>query len=172
VKGRPAWWRAGPFNTTLHRTGLVALTTDVPPVVLNAAEAPIFADTTRRGVVGANLQTQLKTSFKAVRCSSRFTARHCRCRSTGRIRHRQPRPGGHPGLDDGLGQISSSTVTGPSLTRRPLHVGTEHAGFPLRAELSQAASSRTVTSGSATAPGAAAFHVAAPLSVFSLMGTG
>jgi hypothetical protein len=35
----------GLFNTTLRGTGWVALTTDGPPVVLNAAEAPTFADT-------------------------------------------------------------------------------------------------------------------------------
>jgi hypothetical protein len=35
----------GLFNTTLRGTGWVALTTDGPPVVLNAADAPTFADT-------------------------------------------------------------------------------------------------------------------------------
>jgi uncharacterized protein (AIM24 family) len=55
----------GLFNTTLHGTGWVALTTDGPPVVLNAAEAPTFADTNAVVAWSANLQTQLKTSFKA-----------------------------------------------------------------------------------------------------------
>jgi uncharacterized protein (AIM24 family) len=55
----------GLFNTTLRGTGWVALTTDGPPVVLNAAEAPIFADTNAVVAWSANLQTQLKTSFKA-----------------------------------------------------------------------------------------------------------
>ena len=35
------------------------------PVVLNAAEAPTFADTNAVVAWSANLQTQLKTSFKA-----------------------------------------------------------------------------------------------------------
>jgi uncharacterized protein (AIM24 family) len=51
----------GLFNTTLRGTGWVALTTDGPPVVLDAGAAPTNA------VVAwsANLQTQLKASFKA-----------------------------------------------------------------------------------------------------------
>jgi uncharacterized protein (AIM24 family) len=55
----------GLFNTTLRGTGWVAITTDGPPVVLNAAEAPTFADTNAIVAWSANLQTQLKTSFKA-----------------------------------------------------------------------------------------------------------
>jgi uncharacterized protein (AIM24 family) len=55
----------GLFNTTLRGTGWVALTTDGPPVVLNAAEAPTFADTNAVVAWSANLQTALKTSFKA-----------------------------------------------------------------------------------------------------------
>jgi uncharacterized protein (AIM24 family) len=55
----------GLFNTTLRGTGWVALTTDGPPVVLNAAEAPTFADTNAVVAWSSNLQTQLKTSFKA-----------------------------------------------------------------------------------------------------------
>ena len=43
----------------------MALTSDGPPVVLNAAEAPTFADTNAVVAWSANLQTQLKTSFKA-----------------------------------------------------------------------------------------------------------
>lgn len=55
----------GLFNTTLRGTGWVALTTDGPPVVLDAAEAPTFADTNAVVAWSANLQTQLRTSFKA-----------------------------------------------------------------------------------------------------------
>ncbi len=55
----------GLFNTMLRGTGWVALTTDGPPVVLNAAEAPTFADTNAVVAWSAGLQTQLKTSFKA-----------------------------------------------------------------------------------------------------------
>ena len=55
----------GLFNTTLRGTGWVALTTDGQPVVLDAAEAPTFADTNAVVAWSAHLQTQLKTSFKA-----------------------------------------------------------------------------------------------------------
>ncbi len=55
----------GLFNMTLRGTGWVAITTDGPPVVLNAAEAPTFVDTNAVVAWSANLQTQLKTSFKA-----------------------------------------------------------------------------------------------------------
>ena len=55
----------GLFNTTLRGTGWVAITTDGPPVVLDAAEAPTFADTNAVVAWSANLQTQLKTTFKA-----------------------------------------------------------------------------------------------------------
>lgn len=55
----------GLFNTTLRGSGWVALTTDGPPVVLDAAEAPTFADTNAVVAWSAHLQTQLKTSFKA-----------------------------------------------------------------------------------------------------------
>ncbi|MCV7229788.1 AIM24 family protein [Mycolicibacterium komossense] len=55
----------GLFNTTLRGSGWVALTTDGPPVVLDAGESPTFADTNAVVAWSANLQTQLKTSFKA-----------------------------------------------------------------------------------------------------------
>lgn len=55
----------GLFNTMLRGTGWVAITTDGPPVVLNAAEAPTFADTDAVVAWSSTLQTQLKSSFKA-----------------------------------------------------------------------------------------------------------
>ena len=55
----------GLFNTTLRGNGWVALTTDGPPVVLDASEAPTFADTNAVVAWSSGLQTQLKTSFKA-----------------------------------------------------------------------------------------------------------
>ncbi|MER7556473.1 AIM24 family protein [Nocardioides sp. NPDC126508] len=55
----------GLFNTTLRGTGWVAVTTEGEPVVLNAGEAPTFADT--NAVVGwsLGLQTSLQKSFTA-----------------------------------------------------------------------------------------------------------
>lgn len=55
----------GLFNTTLRGSGWVAITTDGAPVVLDAAEAPTFADTQAIVAWSADLQTSLKSSFKA-----------------------------------------------------------------------------------------------------------
>jgi uncharacterized protein (AIM24 family) len=55
----------GLFNTTLRGTGWVAITTDGPPVVLDAGEAPTYADTQAVVAWSADLQTQLKSSFSA-----------------------------------------------------------------------------------------------------------
>jgi uncharacterized protein (AIM24 family) len=55
----------GLFNTTLRGTGWVAITTDGPPVVLDATQAPTFADTQAVVAWSADLQTQLKSSFGA-----------------------------------------------------------------------------------------------------------
>src|SRR3954453_14713477 len=55
----------GLFNTRLRGTVWAALTPEAPRALLNAAEAPTFADTNAVVAWSANLQTQLKTSFKA-----------------------------------------------------------------------------------------------------------
>lgn len=75
----------GLFNTTLRGTGWVALTTDGPPVVLNAGEAPTFADTNAVVAWSANLQTQLRASFTAGALIGRGSGRHSRWPSTGRV---------------------------------------------------------------------------------------
>jgi uncharacterized protein (AIM24 family) len=49
----------GLFNTTLRGTGWVAVTTDGEPVVLNAAEAPTFADTDAIVAWSIELQTSI-----------------------------------------------------------------------------------------------------------------
>ncbi|WP_378527867.1 AIM24 family protein [Nocardioides vastitatis] len=55
----------GLFNTTLRGTGWVAITTDGDPVVLNAAEAPTFADANALVAWSVHLQTTIKSSFTA-----------------------------------------------------------------------------------------------------------
>jgi uncharacterized protein (AIM24 family) len=55
----------GLFNTTLRGTGWVAITTDGPPVVLNPAEAPTFADANALVAWSTHLQTSIKTSVTA-----------------------------------------------------------------------------------------------------------
>lgn len=55
----------GLFNTSLRGTGWVAITTDGLPVVLNAAEAPTFADANALVAWSINLQTSIKSSVSA-----------------------------------------------------------------------------------------------------------
>ncbi|WP_139977962.1 AIM24 family protein [Nocardioides litoris] len=53
----------GLFNTTIRGTGWVAIVTDGEPVVLNAAEAPTFADTDAIVAWSAHLDTSLKSTM-------------------------------------------------------------------------------------------------------------
>ena len=55
----------GLFNTTLRGTGWVAITTDGEPVVLNAAEAPTFADANALVAWSVHLQTSIRSSVTA-----------------------------------------------------------------------------------------------------------
>ncbi|MDZ5621680.1 AIM24 family protein [Nocardioides bizhenqiangii] len=55
----------GLFNTTLRGSGWVAITTDGEPVVLNAGEAPTFADTDAVVAWSVDLQTSIVKSFTA-----------------------------------------------------------------------------------------------------------
>ena len=147
----------GLFNTTLRGTGWVALTTDGPPVVLNAAEAPTFADTNAVVAWSANLQTQLKTSFKAGALIGRGSGEALQVSFYGKVSSsssrrracRSPQPVGHN---------SSSTVTGPSLTSSTCMCA-PNTPVSTCAPSRRNASAKAVTSGSATAPGAAAFQV-------------
>jgi uncharacterized protein (AIM24 family) len=55
----------GLFNTTLRGSGWVAITTDGDPVVLNAAEAPTFADANALVAWSVELQTGIRSSVTA-----------------------------------------------------------------------------------------------------------
>lgn len=55
----------GLFNTTLRGTGWVAITTEGMPVVLNAAEAPTFADAQALVAWSVQLQTSLRSTVSA-----------------------------------------------------------------------------------------------------------
>ncbi|HWI43239.1 MAG TPA: AIM24 family protein [Nocardioides sp.] len=55
----------GLFNTTLRGTGWVAITTDGDPVVLNAAEAPTFADANALVAWSVHLQTSIRSTVSA-----------------------------------------------------------------------------------------------------------
>jgi uncharacterized protein (AIM24 family) len=55
----------GLFNTTLRGTGWVAITTHGQPVVLNAAEAPTYADANALVAWSVHLQTSIRSTFTA-----------------------------------------------------------------------------------------------------------
>lgn len=63
--GAIAMAAGGLVNTVFKGTGWLAFSTDGDPVVLNAAEAPTFADTNALVGWSAGLQASLKSSFKA-----------------------------------------------------------------------------------------------------------
>lgn len=55
----------GLFNTTVRGTGYVALLTDGPPVLLDVASAPTFADAQAAVAWSGGVTTSLKTDIKA-----------------------------------------------------------------------------------------------------------
>lgn len=55
----------GLFNTTLRGTGWVAITTEGTPVVLNAQEAPTFADGQALVAWSVHLQTSIRSTMSA-----------------------------------------------------------------------------------------------------------
>lgn len=66
VKGGAAGMIAGGlFNTTIKGTGYVALLTDGPPVLLDVASAPTFADAQAAVAWSGGVTTSLKTDIKA-----------------------------------------------------------------------------------------------------------
>lgn len=62
--GAGAMLAGGLFNMTLRGSGLVALTTDGPPVLLDVAEAPTFADAQAAVAWSAGVKATLRTDFK------------------------------------------------------------------------------------------------------------
>ena len=121
----------GLFNTTLRGTGWVALTTDGPPVVLNAAEAPTFADTNAVVAWSANLQTQLKTSFKAGALIGRGSGEALQVSFYGQgFVIVQPSEGVRSRRDRVSSQLEQHRHRAV-VDELDLHVGAEHAGFHL-----------------------------------------
>ncbi len=55
----------GLYNTSLQGTGWVAILSDGPPVLLNVASAPTFADAQAAITWSSGVSTALKTDFKA-----------------------------------------------------------------------------------------------------------
>jgi uncharacterized protein (AIM24 family) len=67
VKGAGAMMGGGLFNTSLHGTGYVAILSDGPPVLLDVASAPTFADAQAAITWSEGVTTSIRTDFKALK---------------------------------------------------------------------------------------------------------
>jgi uncharacterized protein (AIM24 family) len=65
VQGASGMMGGGLFNTELKGSGWVAILSDGPPVLLNVATAPTFADAQAAITWSSGVTTSLKTDFKA-----------------------------------------------------------------------------------------------------------
>jgi uncharacterized protein (AIM24 family) len=65
VEGASGIMGGGLFNMALHGTGWVAILSDGPPVLLNVAQAPTFADAQAAITWSSGVTTGIKTDFKA-----------------------------------------------------------------------------------------------------------
>jgi uncharacterized protein (AIM24 family) len=64
VEGVSGMMGGGLFNTALQGTGWVAILSDGPPVLLNTADAPTFADPQAAITWASSVQTSVKTDIK------------------------------------------------------------------------------------------------------------
>ncbi len=64
VEGASSMMGGGLFNLSLHGTGWVAIISDGPPVLLNVASAPTFADAQAAITWSSGVQTGVRTDFK------------------------------------------------------------------------------------------------------------
>jgi uncharacterized protein (AIM24 family) len=67
VKGAGAMMGGGLFNTSLHGSGYVAILSDGPPVLLDVASAPTFADAQAAITWSEGVTTSIRTDFKALK---------------------------------------------------------------------------------------------------------
>ena len=64
LQGASGIMGGGLFNTSLQGTGWVAILSDGPPVLLNVASAPTFADAQAAITWSSGVSTSIKTDFK------------------------------------------------------------------------------------------------------------
>ncbi len=64
VQGASGMMGGGLYNTSLQGTGWVAILSDGPPVLLNVATAPTFADAQAAITWSSGVSTSMKTDFK------------------------------------------------------------------------------------------------------------
>jgi uncharacterized protein (AIM24 family) len=67
VKGASAMMGGGLFNTTLKGSGFVAIVSDGPPVMLDVASTPTFADAQAAITWSEGVSTSIRTDFKLVK---------------------------------------------------------------------------------------------------------
>src|ERR1700754_5127950 len=64
VEGASGMMGGGMYNMALHGTGWVAIISDGPPVLLNVASAPTFADAQAAITWSSGVSTSIRTDFK------------------------------------------------------------------------------------------------------------
>jgi uncharacterized protein (AIM24 family) len=64
IRGAGGMMGGGLYNTSLQGTGWVAILSDGPPVLLNVASAPTFADAQAAITWSSGVSTSIKTDFK------------------------------------------------------------------------------------------------------------
>jgi uncharacterized protein (AIM24 family) len=64
VEGASSMMGGGLFNMSLNGTGWVAILSDGPPVLLNVASAPTFADAQAAITWSSGVTTSIRTDFK------------------------------------------------------------------------------------------------------------
>ena len=84
VEGASSMMGGGLFNMSLHGTGWVAILSDGPPVLLNVASAPTFADAQAAITWSSGVTTGIKTDINLKTLTGRGSARRCRCPSPAR----------------------------------------------------------------------------------------
>jgi uncharacterized protein (AIM24 family) len=67
VQGAGAMMGGGLFNTSLKGSGYVAIISDGPPVMLDVAGAPTFADAQAAITWSEGVSTSIRTDFKAIK---------------------------------------------------------------------------------------------------------
>jgi uncharacterized protein (AIM24 family) len=67
VQGASGMMGGGLFNTSLKGTGYVAILSDGPPVMLDVASAPTFADAQAAITWSDGVSTSIRTDFKALK---------------------------------------------------------------------------------------------------------
>jgi uncharacterized protein (AIM24 family) len=67
VQGAASMMGGGLFNTSLKGSGYVAILSDGPPVMLDVASAPTFADAQAAITWSEGVSTSIRTDFKALK---------------------------------------------------------------------------------------------------------